>query len=180
MFLFWGRVIIYPESTKNGYRILKNYKYKVRTKQCLSLTRLTNKISLRSSTQCVRPSAALRTSYPLLCIAVFRQTAGTEHTVSVLLLFFCRNVSERNSKVTVRISMSVRRIWIPAKPLFCLLEGPRRTFDASRLVLGLVACLIFFFLSCPNKFSVRRSPCFIFCSTARIWLQVQVWHSADI
>jgi len=29
--------------------------------------------------------------------------------------------------------------------LFRLFEGPRRAFDASRLVLDLVTCLIFFF-----------------------------------
>ena len=29
--------------------------------------------------------------------------------------------------------------------LFCLSEGPRRAFDASRLILDLVACMISFF-----------------------------------
>ena len=36
--------------------------------------------------------------------------------------------------------------------LFRLFEGPRRAFDASRLVLDLVACLIFFFWVAPTKF----------------------------
>jgi hypothetical protein len=44
------------------------------------------------------------TSYPLFCSVVFRETTSTEHTFSILLLiFFHRIVSERNSWVNVRI-----------------------------------------------------------------------------
>ena len=57
--------------------------------------------------------------------------------------------------------------------LFRLFEGPRRAFDASQMVLDLVACFILFFW-------VVRWTCFLCCSTTRIWLQVQAWHRADI
>jgi hypothetical protein len=36
--------------------------------------------------------------------------------------------------------------------LFRLFEGPRRAFDARRLVLDLVACLIFIFCVASTKF----------------------------
>jgi hypothetical protein len=46
-----------------------NYKgYKLRTKECLSLTRFTNKIFLNATTKCVRPSAIFHISYPDLPI----------------------------------------------------------------------------------------------------------------
>ena len=118
-----GRWIINKESTKNSYKIQKKkYKgYELRTKQCLSLTRLTNKIFLHTSTKFVRPSEKFRTSYPVLSIVVFRETTSTEHTISVLFLnFFRRIVSERKSclnKFFVRwtryfLCCSTTRIWL--------------------------------------------------------------------
>ena len=47
--------------------------------------------------KCIRPSEMFRTSYPLFYTVVFRETTSTEHTISVLFLFFCRIVSQRNS-----------------------------------------------------------------------------------
>ena len=43
---------------------------KKKNKQCLSLTRLTNKIFLHTNTKCVSPSETFRTSYPLFHIVV--------------------------------------------------------------------------------------------------------------
>ena len=63
--------------------------------------------------------------------------------------------------------------------LFLLFEGPRRAFDASRLVLDLVACFIFFFWFASTKF-VRWIRYFLCCSSTRIWLHVQAWHRTDI
>jgi len=71
--------------------------YKLRTEQCLSLTRLTNKLFLHASTKCVRPSETFRTSNLVFSTVVFRETTSREHTFSVLLLIFRRIVSERNS-----------------------------------------------------------------------------------
>jgi hypothetical protein len=53
----------------------------------LSLTRLTNKSFLYTSTHCARPSETFRTSYPVFSIVVFRETTSTEHTISVLVHF---------------------------------------------------------------------------------------------
>jgi len=75
-----------------------------KNKQCLSLTRLTNKLLLHTSTKCVSPSETFRTSYLVFSTVVFRETTNTEHTISVLLLTILRRiVNERNSKVSVRI-----------------------------------------------------------------------------
>jgi hypothetical protein len=63
----------------------------------LYLTRLTNKISLHTSTMCVRPSEIFHTTYPVLSIVVFRKTTSAEQTISVRYLFLRRIVSERNS-----------------------------------------------------------------------------------
>jgi len=82
---------------KEQLQNLKNYKYKGRTKQCLSLKRLTNKTFRDTTTKCVRLSEIFRTSYPLFYIVVFRETTSTGLTTSVLFLLFCRIVSERNS-----------------------------------------------------------------------------------
>jgi hypothetical protein len=86
--------------TQKAQRIVTEFKklqlqrIKLRTKQCVSLTRLTNKIFLRTTTKPVRPSAIFRTSYPLVSIVVFRATTSTEHTISVsFLILFSRIVS---------------------------------------------------------------------------------------
>jgi len=71
--------------TKNSYRIEKianTKRYKLRTKQYLSRKSLTNKNFLHTNTQCVRPSAIFRTSYPLFSIVVFREKTSTVHTSS--------------------------------------------------------------------------------------------------
>ena len=61
--------------------------YKLRTKQCLSLTKLRNKTFLHTSTKWVRSSEIFRTSYPLFSIVVFRETTSTVQTISVLFFF---------------------------------------------------------------------------------------------
>jgi hypothetical protein len=48
-------------------------------------------------------------------------------------------------EVSFRIWWSVRLSWIRQTLLFRLFEGPRRAFEADRLVLDLVACFIFSF-----------------------------------
>jgi len=133
-------------------RIVEEYKkiqyrgYKLRTKQCLSLTRLTNKIFLRTNTKCVRPSEIFRTWYPLFYFLVFRETpSAVQNTQSA----YCSSSVESSSKGTDRsvsefdgVSDGVRS---RQTLLFRLFEGPRRAFDASVLVLDIVVCLIFFF-----------------------------------
>jgi hypothetical protein len=52
--------------------------------------------------------------------------------------------------------------------LFCLLEGPRRAFNVSWLILDFVACLIFFFwVASSNLLWIHYFLCF---STMRTWL----------
>jgi len=63
---------------------------KPKNKTVFTLTRLTNKIFPHTSTQCVLPSEIFRTSYLLFSMVVFREKTSTEHTISVLSLFFCR------------------------------------------------------------------------------------------
>ena len=72
---------------KEELQNVKNYKYKgykLRTKQCLSRKRLTNKIFLHTYTQCVRPSEIFRTSCLLYSIAVFRETTHNQRLVPLL------------------------------------------------------------------------------------------------
>jgi hypothetical protein len=63
----------------------------------LSLTGLTNKIFLHTSTKWVHQSETFLTSYPVFSIVVFRNTTSAEQTVSVVYLFLRRIVSERNN-----------------------------------------------------------------------------------
>ena len=128
---------------------MKKYKYKgykIRTKQRLSLTRLTNKIFLHTSTKCVRPSETFHTSYLVFSIVVFRETTSTEHTISVCSSSPSIESSEKGTARSVSESDGVSdRTRSRQTLLVRLFEGPRREFDAGRLVLDLVACFIFFF-----------------------------------
>jgi len=69
-----------------------------KNKTVLSLTSLTNKIFVHTSTKSVRPSETFRTSSLVFSIVVFRETTSTEEIISFLFLIFLRRiVSERNS-----------------------------------------------------------------------------------
>jgi hypothetical protein len=148
--------VIDTESTKNIYRILKNFNckgYKLRTKQCLSLTRLTNKIFLHTSTQCVCPSPVIRPSYPLFSIVVFRETTSSEHTISVLfLILFSRIVNESNSYFRVRIWRSVRRSWIPVNRSVPSFWRTKKSIRRKPSGFGFSGLLDFLFLSCLKIF----------------------------
>jgi hypothetical protein len=54
--------------------------------------------------------------------------------------------------------------------LYRLFEGPRKAFDASRLVLDLLACMILFFLFAPKKIFCKVNSLLFCCSKTSIWL----------
>jgi hypothetical protein len=105
-------------------------------------TRLTNKIFLHTSTKCVRPSETFRTSYQIFSIVVLKKNnqCRTNNQVHVSLLTSNR---QRNEQLGQRSNLkNCQTELVPAQTfLFRIFEGPRRAFDASRLVLDLVACL---------------------------------------
>jgi len=149
-----GRWIIYKESK----RIITKYKYKgykLRTKQRLSPTRLTNKLFLHTRTKCVRASETFCTSNLVFSTVVFWETTSTEHTFSVLLLVFCQIVSKRNSQVSVRIWWSVRRSWIPANPFLPSFWRTKKNIRRKLTGFGFSGLLYFPFLSCLNKCFVK-------------------------
>jgi hypothetical protein len=100
----------------------------------------------------VRPSETFRTSYPLFSIAVFRKTTSAEQTISVMHLFLLRIVSERTVRSMSETDGLSDGVGSRQTLLFRLFEGPRRAFGASRLVLDLLACLIFFFCVASTTF----------------------------
>ena len=75
---------------------------------------------------------------------VFRETTSTEHTISVLSHFFRVESSTKGTGRSVSETDGVTELG-PDKPFSpFIFEGPRRACDPSRVVLYLVACLIFF------------------------------------
>jgi len=130
--------------TQRAQRIVTEYKYykykgyKLRTKQCLSLTRLANKIFLHTRTKRVRPSEIFCTSRPLFSVEKRPVPASCSSSSA-----------ESSSKGTARsVSESdgvSDEVGSRQNLLFRLFEGPKGAFDASQLVLDLVTCLIFFF-----------------------------------
>jgi len=141
-----------PIKHKEWLQNLKNYKYRGRTKQCLSLTRLTNKIFLHTNTVCVCAHLKYfphRIHSSTLWSSKKRPVLNTKSAS-------CSTSVESSAKATVR-SVSVSDgasdgVGSRQTTLFRLSEGPSREFDAGRLVLDLVACLIFFFPVAPTKF----------------------------
>jgi hypothetical protein len=82
-FPYLGRWIIYRESTKNNYGILKITNTKDNTKnKTVFIPEKAHKQNLPSYQHtvcvCVRPSEIFRASYPLFSIVVFRETTSTE------------------------------------------------------------------------------------------------------
>ena len=171
-----GRWIIFTESTRDSYKIkIKNkYKgYKIKTKQCLFLTRLTNKIFLHTSTKCVRPSEIFCTSYLVFSIVVFRETTSTEHKSASCSSSPSIESSAKGTVRSVSESDGVSDGAGSRKTLFFrLFEGPRRALDAGPLVLDLVACFIFFFwVASTFFFFFIKWTCYYLCySNTRIWL----------
>ena len=145
-----GRWIIYTESTKNSYRILKKYKYKrykLRTKQGLSLTGLTNRIFLHTNKKkyfAHRIHSSTLWSSEKLPVQNTQSASCSSSSVESSAKGTVSSVSESD-----RMSDGVGS---RQTLLFCHFEGPRVAFDASRLVLDLVVCLIFFFWVVPTKF----------------------------
>ena len=85
-----------------------------------------------------------RTSYPNFSIALFRETPSKQQTISVFFSFSSVESSAKVSAMYVPESDGVSDgVGYRQSFLFLLLEGPRRAFDESRLVLHFVACLIF-------------------------------------
>jgi len=148
-----GRWIIYSERTKNSYRILKttntkeeqNHVYPWQDSQtissstpaqsvCAHLKHFAHRIhssTLWSSEK--RPVQNTQSASCSLSPSVESSEKGTAKSVSE-----CHGESDI---VGPRQTL-----------LFRLFEGPRRTFEASRLVLDLVVCFIFFFWVAPTKF----------------------------
>ena len=147
----------------------------------LTLTRLTNKIFLHNSTECVRPSETFRTSCQVVSIEIYRETTSTEHTVSVWYLIFCRRIfSEKNSQVSIRIWWSVRRSWIPTNPSLPCFWRTKKSSRRKPTGFWFSDLFYFLFLSCLNKLRVRWTRYFLCCSTTSIWLLVQAWYRAYI
>ena len=145
-----GRWIIYPESIKNSYIIEK-----------IQIQRKNKTVFI--------PDKAHKQNLPPYQHKVCEPIWNISHIVSVLL--HCG--LQRNDKYITHYQRSSSSVESPAKgtvrsvsesdgvtdevgsrqtTLFCLFEGPRRAFDASRLILNLVECLIFFFWVAPTKF----------------------------
>jgi hypothetical protein len=109
------------------------------------LTRLTNKIFLHTSTQCVRPSKIFRISYPVFSLwssekrpVQNTQSASCSSSSSV-------ESSSRGTASSVSQSDGVSDgVGSRQTLIFLLFEGPRTAFDSSRQVLDLVTCLTFF------------------------------------
>ena len=149
-----GRWIIYEKSTKISYKTQKIQIQRIQTKnkKSLSLTRLTNRIFLHTSTKCVRPSETFHTSYLLLSmwssekrpVQNTQSASCSSSSVELSAKGTARSVSER-----VGVSDGV---WFSQTLLFRLFGGPRRTFNASQIVLDLVACFIFFFWVASTNF----------------------------
>ena len=70
--------------------------------------------------------------------------------------------------------------WIPPNPSLPSVWRTKKSIRRKPIDFGFSGPFDFLFLSCPNKISVRWIRCFIYCSTTRIGLKVQVWHSADV
>jgi len=120
--------------------------------------RLTNKISLHTITKCVHPSDTFRTVFS---IVVFRQTTSTEHRISVLVfIVFRRIVSKRNSYVSVQISWSVRRSWIPANHSLPSFWRTRKLIRHRLTGFGISGLFYRLFLSCLNNFFCKVNSLF--------------------
>ena len=89
-----------------------------------------------------------------------RETTNTVLTVSVLL-FFRRIFIERNTWVSVR----VWRNWIPANPSLPSFWRAKKSIRSKPIGFGFNGLFDFLFLSCPNKFSVKWTRYFLYCTT---------------
>jgi len=145
-----GRWIIYTESTKNSYKIWKICKYKgwkLRTKHFAH--------RILSSPLWSSEKRPVQNTKSMSCSSSSSIESSVKGTA--------RSVSESDG-VSDRVGSWQTHV-------FRSFEGPRRTFDASRLVLDLVVCFIFFFwVASTSFFFVRWTRYFLCCSTTRIWL----------
>ena len=159
-----GRWIIYPESTKNSYRILKKYKYKrykLRTKQGLSLTGLTNRIFLHTNKKkyfAHRIHSSTLWSSEKLPVQNTQSASCPSSSVESSAKGTVRSVSE---------SDSVRRSWIPANPSLPSFWRTKKSIRRKPIGFGFSG-LLDFFLSCPNKISVIWTRYFLYSSITRI------------
>ena len=74
---------------------------------------------------------------------------------------------------------SVGRSWIPANSSLPSFWWTKKSNRRRRTGFGFSGLFHLPFLSCLNKFFVRRTLYFLCCSTTRIWLWFQASHSAD-
>jgi len=149
-----GRWIIYPESTKNSYRILKI----TNTKEEQNSVYLWKGSQTRSSS-ILPQSVCAHLKYVYFAHHIHSSTLrySEKRPVQNTQSASCFSSSvESSAKGTVSsVSESDRMsdgVGSRQTLLFCHFEGPRVAFDASRLVLDLVVCLIFFFWVVPTKF----------------------------
>jgi hypothetical protein len=153
---------------KKWLQNLKSYKYeeyKLRTKQYLSMTRLTNRV-------CAPIWDIWHIVSTLLHCGLQRNDQYRTQSASCSSSSVELSVKGTSRSVSESDGMS-DGVGSRQTLLFCHFEGPRRAFNASWLVLevlDLVACMIFFFLSWPNKLSVKWTHYFLRCSTTSIWL----------
>jgi len=159
-----GRWIIYTKH-KEWLQNLKNYLYKgckLKTKQCLSMTRLTNRV-------CAPTWNVLHIVSTLLHFGLQRNDQYTTHNQRpVPLLPWNRQRKEHLDQCPDL--MEFRWIWILANPSLLPFWRTKKSIRHKPIGFGFSGLFDFLFLSCPNSISIRRNRYFLNCSTTRIRL----------